>query len=57
MEGNWTNNGTYTADTATVTLDGTADQDVLGTTSFYNLTIADTGARIVGFVEDNPNNY
>ena len=52
VEGNWTNNGTYTADTASVTLDGTTDQNVLGTSNFYNLTLADTGARVIGFVED-----
>ncbi len=43
--GNWTNNGIFTADTSTVTFDGTADQTVTsGGSSFYNLTLNNTGA-------------
>jgi filamentous hemagglutinin family protein len=43
--GNWTNNGTFTARNGTVTLNGTADQAItMGSGSFYNLTVNNTGA-------------
>ncbi len=37
LAGNWSNSGTFTARSGTVTLDGT-DQSITGTTTFYNLT-------------------
>lgn len=41
VAGNWSNSGTFTANTATVTLNGT-DQTITGTTTFYNLTKQET---------------
>lgn len=41
VAGNWSNSGTFTARSGTVTLDGT-DQTVTGTTTFYNLTKQET---------------
>jgi hypothetical protein len=38
VKGDFTNNGTFTAGTGTVSFTGTAAQQVTGTTSFYNLT-------------------
>src|SRR5262249_44335727 len=41
IDGNFSNSGTFTASTSTITLTGTSDQDVGGstTTTFNNLTI------------------
>ena len=52
VAGDWNNSGTFTQRSTTVVLDGSADQNVLGTTTFNNLTIEDEAARTVGFVED-----
>jgi hypothetical protein len=38
VKGDFTNNGTFTAGTGTVSFTGTAAQQVTGATSFYNLT-------------------
>lgn len=43
VSGNWTNNGTFTANTSTVVFDGTST--VAGATAFYSLTIA-AGATV-----------
>ena len=42
--GNWTNNGTFTQGTTTVTLSGTANSNIAGTTAttFYNLVVNKT---------------
>lgn len=40
--GNWSNSGTYTAGTGTVTFNGTAAQTITGATTFNNLTINNT---------------
>lgn len=47
-DGNWTNNGTFTAQNGTVTLDGT-DQVLTGSTVFYNLTKTVTSADTLTF--------
>jgi fibronectin-binding autotransporter adhesin len=46
--GNWTNNGTYTQGTGTVTLNGLTAQSIGGTvaTTFNNLTISNTSATV-----------
>ncbi len=50
VAGNWSNSDTFTADTSTVTFDGTADQDINGSLTtatngaFYNLILANEGA-------------
>ena len=45
LQGNWVNNGTYTANTSTVSLNGSSAQSIGGTssTTFYNLTQNGTG--------------
>jgi hypothetical protein len=49
VDGNYTNNGTFTARSGTVTMNGAAAQSLGGTTStsFYNLTMNNTGAAII----------
>lgn len=49
LAGSWTNNGTFTAGTSTVTLNSGTTAVVTGTTTFYNLTITHTGAKEVDF--------
>jgi len=46
--GTWTNNGTFTQASSTVTLNGSSSQTINGTTetAFYNLTVSNTGAAI-----------
>ncbi len=39
VDGNWVNNGTVSLGTTTVTFDGTGNQSISGTNSFYNLTV------------------
>jgi hypothetical protein len=48
VKGNWTNNGTFTAGSGTVTLSGTSAQAIGGTatTAFSNLTISNTAAAV-----------
>ncbi len=43
VSGSWGNSGTFDANGTTVTFDGSADQTISGTNTFYNLTIANTG--------------
>ena len=38
--GNFTNSGTFTANSRTVTLNGSATQTIAGSSSFYNLTVS-----------------
>ncbi|MBU1785258.1 MAG: DUF2341 domain-containing protein, partial [Candidatus Omnitrophica bacterium] len=49
MGGDWINNGTFTQDTSTVTLNGAGAQSIGGgaNTTFYNLYLDDTGARTI----------
>lgn len=47
--GNWSNGGTFTSGTGTVTLNGTA-QTVSGSTTFYNL-IANTSGDVITFTD------
>ena len=48
VAGNWTNNGTFTANTSTINLNGT-DQAIGGSTSsFNNLTISNSGTKTLG---------
>lgn len=45
FSGNWTNNGTYSPGTETVTVNGgSGTQTISGTTSFFNLTLNNSGA-------------
>lgn len=44
VSGDWTNQGTFTPNTRTVTFDGGGSQAIAGATTFYNLTIANTAA-------------
>jgi hypothetical protein len=50
--GNWSNSGTFTAGSGTVTLDGSSLQTLSGTltgsSAFYNLTITNTSGSISG---------
>jgi hypothetical protein len=50
VKGNFTNNGTFTAGTGTVSFTGTAAQQITGATSFYNLTQNNTA----GLTLNNP---
>ena len=43
VSGNWSNTGTLTANSNTVTFDGNSTQTLSGSNIFYNLTIANTG--------------
>lgn len=45
--GSFTDNGTFTADTSTVTMTGTGNINGSSDTSFYNLTIGDATADVV----------
>ena len=47
--GNWTDNGSLTARTGTVTFNGTGTQTIAGSSTFYNLSITTTSARTVQF--------
>jgi hypothetical protein len=49
VPGNWTNNGTYTCNTGTVTLNGAAGQTIGGTanTTFCNLTLSTAQTRTI----------
>ena len=40
VSGNWTNNGTFTAGSHTVTFDGSTAQSISGSNSFYNLILS-----------------
>jgi hypothetical protein len=42
VNGSWTNNGTFSANTGTVTFGGSSAAILSGTTAFYNLTINNT---------------
>ena len=53
VEGNWTNNGTFTAGSSTVTFDGSAAQIISGYTTFYYLTISNT--HPIDYVDINNN--
>ncbi|MCK4891526.1 MAG: hypothetical protein KAS78_02545, partial [Candidatus Pacebacteria bacterium] len=48
LAGNWSNSGTFTPRSGTVTLDGTS-QSILGNTTFYNLTKNVTSADTLTF--------
>lgn len=43
VSGNWTNNGTFTPNSGTVTFDGSGASVLNGSTTFYNLTSATAG--------------
>jgi hypothetical protein len=49
VSGNWTNNGTFTPGSYTVTFDGTGTQTIGGgsATGFYNLVIASTSTTVI----------
>ncbi len=49
VTGNWTNNGTFTQGTSTVTFNGANTATVLGATTFYNLSITPASAKEVDF--------
>ncbi len=49
LAGSWTNGGTFTEGTSTVTLNSGTTAVVTGTTTFYNLTITHTAAKEVDF--------
>ena len=48
LAGTWTNNGTFTAQSGTVTLDGASDQAISGSssTTFYNLTNSNSATTV-----------
>ena len=46
VNGNWTNNGSFTASTGTVTFTGTTANTLSGSTTFNNLTMSKTGANM-----------
>lgn len=50
VTGNWTNNGTFTANNGTVVFTGTSPQSIGGdaSTTFYNLTMGGTGLKTLG---------
>ncbi len=48
IEGDWTNNAVFAPGTSTVTLDGT-NQNISGSTTFYNLSKSVTGAATLTF--------
>ena len=50
LQGNWTNNGSFTAGTSTISLSGSSPQTLGGaySTSFYNLTQNGTGLVTLG---------
>lgn len=47
--GGWTNSGTYTSSTSTVLFNTASTITISGTTSFNNLTITHTAAKVVNF--------
>ncbi|MEP6794325.1 MAG: hypothetical protein ABJB16_08370, partial [Saprospiraceae bacterium] len=49
VSGNWSNNGTFTANTSTVNFNGTT-QSISGTvsTTFYNLILSNSGTKTLG---------
>ncbi len=49
VAGSWTNNGTFTQGTSTVTMNGATTAVVTGTTTFYNFTITHSSAKEVDF--------
>lgn len=46
LTGDWTNNGNFTANTSTITFNGTATQEIRGSsvTDFHNLTVTNTAS-------------
>ncbi|MEI6750295.1 MAG: hypothetical protein WCM93_14155, partial [Bacteroidota bacterium] len=46
VAGNWSNSGTFTAGSGTVTFNGSSAQSLGGTNTFYNLTINNTGGGV-----------
>ncbi|MEI8272782.1 MAG: hypothetical protein WCG08_09175, partial [Paludibacter sp.] len=50
LQGNWTNNGTFTGNTSTISLTGAGAQTIAGTnpTTFYNVTQNGTGLVTLG---------
>jgi len=49
VSGNWSNSGTFTPHSGTVTLSPTASQTISGSTTFYNLTKSVTAAATLTF--------
>ena len=49
ISGNWTNTGTFTAGTSTVTFNGTGNQSISGSNTWYNLSITAAAKRTVKF--------
>ncbi|HKA18417.1 MAG TPA: C25 family cysteine peptidase [Blastocatellia bacterium] len=48
ISGNWTNSGTFNANTGTVVFNGSSAQTISGTTTFNNLTIDNTSGVSLG---------